>query len=511
MPKDLAECLKLQTESDGLEGYLVINPGYDPQEVTAEVLRIQIQATGIASNWIDTKSLVEISARCQGDSEAVHRALVAVGAAPTHGLSGSFEPTKVIQQRLQEISHRQKSLEELEVGSELDDDQVLDFRSQSAFIFVKKNQEIGKLTPPTDGLDGQDVFGATIAAKRGPPSSIELGPGVRVDKDQIVRAQTNGVLELSSTEISVDDTLFVDGAVDFATGNIAFTGSVEVTREVQDCFVVESEGTVRIGGLVQAATIRTDQELILDGGMAGREKGVFYAGGGLSARYLDAVSGVVHGECTVSNEVNSCDLTVYGHIRSPEAALRGGRTVATMGMTIGVLGGAGGITTDVLIGHLAEPERLVTRTLDLMQEVEGSAADARARLDQLKDNLAKMTASQAEELTELEFEASRKTDLLVSMREKVTRLIHSVRTSTKHTLTITRKACQGSRIWFPGFLVEVRSELKGPVEILLGADGQIQLIDVNSGSPLPTDKALSIVEDLTILPVPSSESLESAA
>jgi hypothetical protein len=75
MAKDLAECLKLQTESDGLEGYLVVHPGYDPQDVTAEILRIQLQATGVISSWIDKKALKDISARSQGDPDTVHRAL----------------------------------------------------------------------------------------------------------------------------------------------------------------------------------------------------------------------------------------------------------------------------------------------------------------------------------------------------------------------------------------------------------------------------------------------------
>jgi uncharacterized protein len=511
MAKDLAECLKLQTESDGLEGYLVVHPGYDRQDVTAEILRIQLQAAGVVSSWIDKKSLKDISARCQGDSDTVHRALVAVGAAPTHGLAGSFEAHESIRQRQLEISHRQKSLDELDGGSALDDDQATDFRSQSAYIFIKKDQEIGVLIPPTDGLDGQDIFGATIAARRGPPSPMELGSGVQLDEDQIVRADTHGVLKLSSLNISVDETLHIDGAVDYSTGNISFSGSIEVSKEVQDCFVVEAEGSVHIRGLVQAATIHTDRELILEGGMAGREKGVLYAGGGLSARYLDAVTGVVHGVCTIRNEINSCELLVHGHFDSPEAALRGGRSVATMGMTIGVLGGAGGITTEVLIGHLAEPERLIARTFDLIQELEGSAADAMTRLDQLKSNLAKITATQAEELTELEFEASHQGKLLASMRQKLVQLTELVEASTKHTLKIMRRACPGAKIWFPGFLVEIRRELKGPVEILLDQDGQIQLIDVNSGSSISTTDSLSIVEDLTVLPVLNMESLESAA
>ncbi len=511
MAKDLAECLKLQTESDGLEGYLVVTPGYCPKEVTADILRIQLQATGVASSWIDSKALQEVSARCQSDPDTVHRVLVAVGSAPTHGLSGSFEPQADIRKRLEEISRRKKSLDELEAGSQLDDEQATDFRSQSAFIFVTKGQEIGLLTQPTDGTDGQDVYGGTIPARRGPPSSIELGSGVRVDDDQVVRADTDGVLQLSSSEVSVDETLRINGAVDFSTGNIEFSGSVEVTKEVQDCFVVEANGPVHIRGLVQAASIRTDKDLTLDGGMAGREKGEFHAGGGLNARYLDAVTGVVFGECTIRNEINSCDLTVYGHFNSPDAALRGGRVVATMGMTIGMLGGAGGITTDVLIGHLAEPERLLARTFELIQELEGSAADARARLGQLKDNLAKMTASQAEELTELEFEASHQDSLLGSMREKMIRLTELVQASTKHTLTITRRACRGARVWFPGYLVEIRDELKGPVEILLDKEGQIQLIDVNSGASLPMAGCLDIVEDLTVMPLPGVGSLESAA
>lgn len=497
--KDLADCLKIETESNKLVGHLVIHPGYDPADLTAEILGIQLQASGIMHRWIDDAALQELAARGIADPEAIHKQLVATGNAPVNGENGLIVLDELIQKRVREIEHRQETLDSIADPTDLADQQATDFRSQSAFIFVEKDQLLATVSPPTDGFDGQDIFGGTLAAKRGSVSPVKIGNGVKVDEHNGVRATCPGVLHESPIEIRVSSTLEIPGSVDYATGNILFKGEVVVHREVQDCFVIEADGAVTVHGLVQAAKIGAGGLLKLNGGMAGREKGSMVARNGLDAKYLDAVTGDIYGSCVIHNELNSCSLTVHGSVDSPDAAIRGGRCSATMGMTIGVLGGSGGIHTEVVIGHLPEPEGLIVRIEETIKALEGAAEDAAARLDQLKRNTARLTASQAEELTELEFEASTLTGKMKTLQQKSCEMNELMVSLTRCSLRIMRQACPGSTVWFPGYRVEFADVLKGPVEILLDRDHRVQMIDVHSGAPLATEHALRIVEDETVV------------
>lgn len=501
MGKDLSECLKLLTEKDGVEGYLLVTPGYDPDMLTADTLLTQLHAIGVAVRWLDRDAVEGLATACQDAPLTTNRALVARGCSPTHGINGSLELHPRISDRIREIEHRAETLSAT-TDSDLESDEVTDFRSQSAFIFVYRGQEIANLILPTDGIDGQDVFGSPIAAKAGRPCTTELGDGLEVDDLQIVRASVDGVLRHTALRIFVDETLKIQESVDYSTGNIDFTGDVEVGDQVRDCFIVDSGGSIKIRGLVEAATIRAQKELNLSGGMAGREKGEFFAGGGLHARYIDRSKGVVHLRCVIEKEMNSCDLTVYGEVDSPNAAMRGGRCSATMGMTIGILGGAGGIATEVYIGDLPEPASLIVRTLELMQELEGAAAEATTRLDQLVAATATIPESLAKELEGIKREIRGYNDQLDDVRDRALMLTKRVTESTSCHLKIMRKVSPGVRIWFPGCQIEVRDEIKGPIEFILDQKRQVQLVDLQTGSALTTEGVLRITKDMTILPIP---------
>jgi len=510
MAKDLSECMKLQTENDGVDGYLAIAPGYDPAILTYETLLTQLNAIGVATRWLDTDAVNQLAASCQAAPNATNRAKVACACAPTHGIQGSLILHPTIADRLREIERRAETL----IASsdpDLDSAEAMDFRSQSAFIFVEQGQEIATLIPPTDGLDGQDVFGSTIPAKSGRPCPIELGDGLEVDGDQIVRATVDGVLRHSPIRIMVDETLKISESVDYSTGNIDFAGDVEVGDQVRDCFVVDSGGSVSIRGLVEAATVRARKELKLSGGMAGREKGEFFAGGGLHARYIDRTKGVVYSVCVIEKEMNSCDLTVFGAVESPNAAMRGGRCSATMGVTIGTLGGPGGIATEVYIGNLPEPTALIARTLGLIQELEGAAAEAKTRLEQLVAANATVSKSLQKELDAINGEIKTHDDRLDAVRNRALALTNRVLESTDCSVKILRKVCPGVRIWFPGFQVEVREEIKGPIAILLGRTGEVQMIDLQSNALLTTDGVLRIRKDNTILPIPDPAEFQRSA
>ena len=510
MAKDLSECMKLQTENDGVDGYLAIAPGYDPSILTTETLLVQLQAIGVAMRWLDNDAVKELALACQNAPHLCNRALVARGCGPTHGTPGALELHPKIAERIREIEHRAETLS-ASADPELDSAEVMDFRSQSAFIFVSPGQEIASLVLPTEGLDGQDVFGSTIPAKAGRPCPIELGDGVEVDENQVVRASVAGVLKHTALRLYVDETLKIEESVDYSTGNIDFSGDVEVSDQVRDCFVVDSGGSIKIRGLVEAATIRARKELNLTGGMAGREKGEFFAGGGLHARYIDRTKGVVYSTCVIEKEMNSCDLTVFGTVASPSAAMRGGRCTVTMGMTIGILGGAGGIATEVYIGDLPEPAGLIARTLELIQELEGAAAEAKTRLDQLAASTTTVSESHTKKLEGIKSEIDAHNEKLEAVRDRAAALTRRVQESTDCTLKIMRRVCPGVRIWFPGYQVEVREEIKGPIEIRLDHNRCVQLIDLQTDSVLTTQGVLRIEKDMTILPVPDLAEIQPSA
>jgi len=511
MAVDLTDCLRLREEDNGLRAVLIVHPGYDPSELNVETLKSQIPAMGIQPQAIDSQAVEALVKECLQAPDETHEALVAHGTAPEHGKPGSFEYTAEIQEQFDLIEHRKTILEALGPEEEPESNDHINFREQSAFVIVEKGQQVGTRTEPTCGIDGCDVFGGTLAAKTGADHAKKLDKTLKVQPNGAVVATIAGVVIDDGQRVRISPILEVHGAVDYSTGNISFPGDVLVEKGVKDQFEVRSGKSVQVRGLVEAARIEARENVILLGGMAARTKGSVRAGRHLRARYLDAARVEVGGSCSVENEASGCDMTVCGSLCAEGAVVRGGIYRAAMGAQIKTLGAAGGAKTELIVGRQAEQDELLCRIAALIPELESAAADADARYQTLAKNITKMTASQAEELTELQFAVSEKRQQAEAVKTRAGKLSELILKTVRPKVHIKGEIFRGVTIWLRRVRLDFTSNVKGPVDLLLDENDRVQLLESNSGRELAIEGVARVHMDNSVLSMPQMRELAAAA
>ena len=216
----------------------------------------------------------------------------------------------------------------------------------SNLIIVKKGDVLGKLYPPTQGQPGQDVLGRQIPPQPGTEHKLEPGKNVHLRQDACTfQAQCDGEPCLTGPKLEVDPVLNIKGNVDFATGNISYSGEVLISGDIKDLFTVRSGGDITVGGTVEAATIDSGGSLNANRGIFGKEKGTLKVANQLTARYLSNVAAWVKGDVNVGAEIVNTYLNSAANVLLEKGAIHGGKITATGSIEAPVLGSPAGVRT----------------------------------------------------------------------------------------------------------------------------------------------------------------------
>jgi uncharacterized protein (DUF342 family) len=392
----------------------------------------------------------------EADSTCDREAVVAAGREPVHGRDGRFELIE-------------RFAASLEPTPAHDDEEAVDYHNRRSFHLVRAGEPVGRVIEPSVGRPGVTVTGAEVAPRTGRACDLRLEPGVALRGDMVV-ATVTGALHTQGASIGVRDVLEISGAVDYATGNINFPGSVVVREGVCDCFHVASERDVTILDVVEAATIDAGRDAHLLGGMAGREKGELTVGRDLVARYLGMVSGVVGRDATVEREVVDCDIEVRGQFHGERCALVGGRLSVRAGSVIGEIGRDSGVRTEIVIGRAPRAERLADRAAGLLRSLRKREEEAEASGGTLPD-------------------AERVTGMHTRLSGAVEALRSRFAPGADVRLQVLRQIHQGSVLYIGGFELTLTRTLRGPVSVSLDLGGFPRVVDA-AGKPLePTSFA----------------------
>ena len=501
--KPLESCLRLKPNEDRTVGTLVIEPGYDPAALTPDAVDAFLDSKAIKRTLIDEGAVEALTQSALAQpAERCEREVVR-GTPPTDGEPGRFEWSEAVGARFEKIELREIARRHAEAGNthatNTTDDKAVDFYNQSAFVVVRKGERIGQFIPPVEGEDGEDIFGNSIPAKAAIRAEVVIGANLRTDGNGVVYASAAGQLEDSRSEISVNETLDVNGFVDFSTGNIDFPGDVHIHKGVRPKFTVACAGNCHVGDLVEAATFEVGGDLTFTIGVAGHEQASITCRGNLHARYLEAATVTVEGSCTVDREITHCDMTVTGTLDSPNCVLRGG-TVAIRGRcAVSQIGSENGVETELILGRVDELDRLL-RELD---EIEPLLADreeeAKRRLAQITNATRKLTPGQAEQLTELQFLAQSAGDVRLRLNVARDRMCDLYARSSRTNLYVAKLICPKSAIVMRGYRLTFSQTVKGPLDIDIDPEtGQPRLFMHGSEQPRPLNGLARIERDRTV-------------
>jgi len=445
MPITSNKFFKVDVSDDKLTALLSLNTGISAQSVAKSDIIGQVTELKIK---LDQEGKARIAEFAQALAENIipEPVVIARGTPPEHDKNGYID--KLYEKRAKESNSDNKS-----------------FYDQSHIITVEKNQEILRVVPPAAGKDGVDVFGQSIPRKLGREAQIKLGLNVE-QKGAILVAAVAGKLDFSNNKVSVFPKLEIPGNVDFAIGNIDFSGEVLIGKNVLDLFKVKSSSTITVQGLVEGAEITAGQDIIAVGGIAGKEKGICSAGQNLKSKYITNAKITAGANITAHTEIVNCELNCGGTIIVENGPLVGGNAIAKGGIQVKQLGSEGGVKTLLDVGFDAELKQLCMQTAPEITLRRRKADKIKQTVEPLMRNIKYLNPEQKEKATELLYQAE-------EMESSVKEMIQKLRNKYEETLKtavpevlITNTIYNGVTIRFPRVQTTITEPLTGPLKIV---------------------------------------------
>jgi uncharacterized protein (DUF342 family) len=231
-----------------------------------------------------------------------------------------------------------------------DDELMVDWKTISPVVVVKKGDHIGTVILRQEGIPGMDICGKPVAFAKDAVENYNLGKNVeRVDEE--ILSTSEGRVIVESQKISVEEVLVVKGDVDYRVGHILFPGDVVIEGGVAAGFKVYSGGSISIKDTMDAFDISAKRDLICAQGMIGKEHGQVRVGGNLKAKFVENASVAVRGNAEIPGSIVGSKLYILGKLSmGDKGRIVGGELFATHGVICGFLGGTTRPVTTINVG-----------------------------------------------------------------------------------------------------------------------------------------------------------------
>ncbi len=230
------------------------------------------------------------------------------------------------------------------------EDGTIDFSNLDAIIRVNVGSVIAVYHKATAGVDGKDIFGNVISAKRGHEIPILRGEGFMVMNDRVTYvAKYKGALSYSDGEINITK-MTIMSEVKITDKNVRVDGTLLVTGDVDSGSEIHATGDVIISGRVTSSIITSGGNVVIKGGAACPVRGGIEAAGDVYAKYLERVT--VKAKNVYTNAIINGDISAEGKIKivGRDGVVYGGNLQATFGFEAACVGSRGGAETVINLG-----------------------------------------------------------------------------------------------------------------------------------------------------------------
>lgn len=246
----------------------------------------------------------------------------------------------------------------------------LDCQNIEWFECVEAGQKLAYYHEAEYGPDGHTVTGEPIIGSKGRELSMLTGKGfILLPDKKTYLAAMDGKVELIGGRMEVSKLLVVENASSIG-GNIDFDGSIYIKGNVERGVTVSATEDIVIDGLVEAAVIECNGNILLRHGANAAGNGYIKAGKSIYGKFLEAVSVFAREDIRVNTCLNSRVFT-EGKLLAlgSGATLAGGEICAVQGVQTMHLGNRAGIVTEVKIGITEESGKDIEKTEERIQEV----------------------------------------------------------------------------------------------------------------------------------------------
>lgn len=453
--------LKVLVSPDAMYASIRIPSGFPRECLTAAFLTQSLREAGVQISREVMQAVNALAASPPPDDKDSDH-VVARGTPPVHG-----EPSVLTWTIDQERA-----------------DAVKSFYDRTPYVTVRPGAVLGRVTPATEGKDGLSVRGDNVKARHGAACPVQFRDSLNLRPDGTLVAEVGGLLIRSAGAAWIGKVLEVPGDVDFTSGNIDFDGDVAIRGGIKDSFKVKATGSVVVDGPIGAANIECGGDLIVRYGAAGSLKGTINVGGGLIARYLEAVIGVVKGDARIERDLIDCDLTIEGACVSPTASMIGGKLTVAGAAKFKVVGSRASAKTRLVLGSLrAADETIKVKTAEL----EAASAGLRSLQDEHDMLIARgktLSPTQRERQTELQFEIHE----FMTKRDECRAAIAEAKAASAEkceiALEVVERLHEGTTLGVNSVDYTIRNDITGPMKVTSSAGQAVIAFGQGPSHPL---------------------------
>lgn len=347
--------LQIHVPPDGLTAFLSVAEGSTERYPAPAELAKALWERGVLAGLKD-----DVLRRMSAERICGRRIVVAEGRGPERGTPGRLEV-------LVDLSMVGKP--------RLLPDGSVDHRALSFAVNVKKGVPLLRRIPPQAGIDGLTVWGKAIAAPLPPDVQLPLRPGTErssLDPDILVAAVEGSVHQGRDGSMEVKTARIIQGDVDYSTGNVEFSGDLQVLGIIRSGFSIDCGGMVTVRGGVEEAHVKALESLRIDGGASGAGTGSLYSGGLLSAHHIENFTVSARGDIVVEESLLHCTVECEGWVRA--RTIVGGTVSAVGGIEADIIGSHSESRTVVKAGHslsLVQQHHLLKAKHDSIAEERG--------------------------------------------------------------------------------------------------------------------------------------------
>lgn len=450
--------LLVRIENNGQLARLIIPGDFDPLLLNISAVEAVAEANSVELSAEARAAVVELIERFK-ESPCLADLVLAEAQPAKHGQDG----------RVEWAPGFNPDEDAAGVDAKTDANGRVDHRSRTSYKSVAAGERIATVIPPTEGEDGRDVTGRTLAAKSGQKAKTKFGANIAVDEATgEVTAAIAGLFVSAKGQVGVTPIFEVPGAVDFSTGNIDFKGSVEIKEGICGRFLVRATENIVVGGLIEAATIECGKNFFARTGIAARDRGDLRVGGQAEVGFLNDVRGLIKGDLLVRREVMNCRLVIGGSVLGDAAAIIGGELSVGNTLKVARLGTDGGTRTIISMGGAPLLAIQIKQYRRQQQFISARLDDLRNRHDSLRVNAAALNSEERARLTELSSEIAAAEQELSDLSAKIAEAEGSIARLAKAAegeILISKMILPQVQIRIAGKDVIFEKELKGPVRI----------------------------------------------
>lgn len=192
----------------------------------------------------------------------------------------------------------------------------IDYRERGMFQNVAANSLLAEKTPATPGVDGRDIFGKPLPATPGRDMTLTAVENVTVSEDGLkyFSAAPGVVMLVGGDQISVCQYYEVPGDVDYATGNLAMDGTLNIKGWIRAGFTVRARGDLCVGAGIEAAVVEAGGNIDVGGGIVGSETSKVSARGAIRARFIENAVVDAGGEVVVHDSILHSTVSAGGTV-----------------------------------------------------------------------------------------------------------------------------------------------------------------------------------------------------